>query len=389
VVSVTWPSSATKSGRPLSGVRVLDASRVLAGPFCAMLLADLGADVIKVEPPLGDETRRWGPPFLGDTAAYYFVANRNKWDVTLDLKEPSDRCTMQELIRTADVVIHNYTEGHARRFSLDLESVRAINDRVIYLAISGFSGQDSGRRGYDLLAQALGGLMSVTGSAVGAPTKVGVAISDIAAGLFGALGVTAALAARKGQEQGASIEISLYDATLSLLTNQAMNWFLSGETPQRQGNDHPNVSPYGLYATGGGEMVLAVATDGQFAVLCEVLGCPALAADERFLHNGDRVANRLALRQELETRLAARDAKAWGAELDRRGIPNGVVRTVPEALAAPESHSVSYVDHPVYGRIPQVLNPIRLNGEYLAPYLAPPVRGEHDKLIIGGTGEDD
>jgi crotonobetainyl-CoA:carnitine CoA-transferase CaiB-like acyl-CoA transferase len=389
VVSVTWPSSATKSGRPLSGVRVLDASRVLAGPFCAMLLADLGADVIKVEPPLGDETRRWGPPFLGDTAAYYFVANRNKWDVTLDLKEPSDRCTMQELIRTADVVIHNYTEGHARRFSLDLESVRAINDRVIYLAISGFSGQDSGRPGYDLLAQALGGLMSVTGSAVGPPTKVGVAISDVAAGLFGALGVTAALAARKGQEQGASIEISLYDATLSLLTNQAMNWFLSGEIPQRQGNDHPNVSPYGLYATGGGEMVLAVATDGQFAVLCEVLGCPALAADERFRHNGDRVANRLTLRQELETRLAARDAKAWGTELDRRGIPNGVVRTVPEALAAPESHSVFYVDHPVYGRIPQVLNPIRLNGEYLAPYLAPPVRGEHDKLIIRGTGEDD
>lgn len=387
-MAVTWPSSAANFGRPLSGVRVLDASRVLAGPFCAMLLADLGADVIKVEPPQGDETRRWGPPFLGDTAAYYFVANRNKWDVSLDLKEQADRVLLQELVRQADVVIHNYTEDRARGFSLDYDSVRTLNNQAIYLAITGFGGRESERRGYDLLAQALGGLMSITGQEAGPPTKVGVAISDIAAGLFGALGVAAALAGRGHSGKGAAVEVSLYDATLSLLVNQAMNSFLSGETPQRQGNDHPNVSPYGVYATGGGDIVLAVATDGQFASLCDVLGDPALAVDQRFRHNGDRVPNRQALRHALEAMLSARDARAWSAELDARGVPNGVVRTVSEALEAPETQSVSYVDHPVHGRIPQVLNPIRLNDQYLSVYLPPPDRGEHDKLVGGRTGDE-
>jgi crotonobetainyl-CoA:carnitine CoA-transferase CaiB-like acyl-CoA transferase len=386
-VSVTWPSSSSSAGRPLRGIKVLDASRILAGPYCAMLLADLGADVIKVEPPAGDETRRWGPPFLGETAAYYFVANRNKWDVMLDLKEPSDRATMRELIRQADVVIHNYTEERARGFALDYESVRAVNDQAICLSISGFGATESDRRGYDVIVQALGGLMSVTGPDAGPPSKVGVAISDIATGLFGALGVVAALASRAAAGKGTSVEVSLYDATLSLLTNQAMNWLLSGEVPQRHGNDHPNVSPYGMYVTGGGDIVLAVATDVQFAALCTALGCPALAGDERFLHNGDRVRHRRELRDELESRLAAQDAAAWSAELDRHGIPNGVVRSVAEALHAPESRSVSYVDHD--GRIPQVLSPIRIDGEYLGPYLPPPECDEHRNLITGKAAEDD
>jgi crotonobetainyl-CoA:carnitine CoA-transferase CaiB-like acyl-CoA transferase len=388
-VSVTWPLSPQSAGRPLCGIKVLDASRILAGPYCAMLLADLGADVIKIEPPTGDETRRWGPPFLGETAAYYFVANRNKWDVMLDLKQPLDQATMQELIRQADVVIHNYTEERARRFSLDYDSVHAINEKAICLAISGFGGAQSDRRGYDLIAQALGGLMSVTGLDAGPPTKVGVAISDIATGLFGALGVAAALAERAPTGKGTSVEVSLYDATLSLLTNQAMNWLLSGEVPQRQGNDHPNVSPYGMYVTGDGDIVLAVATDAQFAALCDVLGHPSLAGDERFLHNGDRILHRRELRDELEARLAGRGAAAWSVELDRRGIPNGMVRSVAEALHAPESRTVSYVDHGVYGRIPQVLSPIRLNGEYLRPYLPPPECDEHRNLITGKAEDDD
>jgi len=388
-VSVTWPSSSSSAGRPLRGIKVLDASRILAGPYCAMLLADLGADVIKVEPPAGDETRRWGPPFLGETAAYYFVANRNKWDLMLDLKQPGDRATMRELIRQADVVIHNYTGERARGFALDYESVRAVNDQAICLSISGFGATESDRRGYDVIVQALGGLMSVTGPDAGPPSKVGVAISDIATGLFGALGVVAALAARAAAGKGTSVEVSLYDATLSLLTNQAMNWLLSGEVPQRHGNDHPNVSPYGLYVTGDGDIVLAVATDVQFAALCTALGCPALAGDERFLHNSDRVRHRRELRDELEARLAAQDAAAWSAELDRHGIPNGVVRSVAEALNAPESRSVSYVDHDAYGRIPQVLSPIRIDGEYLGPYLPPPERDEHRNLITGKAAEDD
>jgi crotonobetainyl-CoA:carnitine CoA-transferase CaiB-like acyl-CoA transferase len=388
-VSVTWPSSSSSAGRPLRGIKVLDASRILAGPYCAMLLADLGADVIKVEPPAGDETRRWGPPFLGETAAYYFVANRNKWDVMLDLKQPGDRATMRELIRQADIVIHNYTEERARGFALDYESVRAVNDQAICLSISGFGATESDRRGYDVIAQALGGLMSVTGPDAGPPSKVGVAISDIATGLFGALGVVAALAARAAAGKGTSVEVSLYDATLSLLTNQAMNWLLSGEVPQRHGNDHPNVSPYGMYVTGDGDIVLAVATDVQFAALCTALGCPSLAGDERFLHNGDRVRHRRELRDELESRLAAQDAAAWSAELDRHGIPNGVVRSVAEALHAPESRSVSYVDHDAYGRIPQVLSPIRIDGEYLGPYLPPPECDEHRNLITGKAAEND
>jgi len=388
-VSVTWPSSSSSAGRPLRGIKVLDASRILAGPYCAMLLADLGADVIKVEPPAGDETRRWGPPFLGETAAYYFVANRNKWDLMLDLKQPGDRATMRELIRQADVVIHNYTGERARGFALDYESVRAVNDQAICLSISGFGATESDRRGYDVIVQALGGLMSVTGPDAGPPSKVGVAISDIATGLYGALGVVAALAARAAAGKGTSVEVSLYDATLSLLTNQAMNWLLSGEVPQRHGNDHPNVSPYGLYVTGDGDIVLAVATDVQFAALCTALGCPALAGDERFLHNSDRVRHRRELRDELEARLAAQDAAAWSAELDRHGIPNGVVRSVAEALNAPESRSVSYVDHDAYGRIPQVLSPIRIDGEYLGPYLPPPERDEHRNLITGKAAEDD
>ena len=388
-MSVTWPSSSSSAGRPLRGIKVLDASRILAGPYCAMLLADLGADVIKVEPPAGDETRRWGPPFLGETAAYYFVANRNKWDLMLDLKQPGDRATMRELIRQADVVIHNYTGERARGFALDYESVRAVNDQAICLSISGFGATESDRRGYDVIVQALGGLMSVTGPDAGPPSKVGVAISDIATGLFGALGVVAALAARAAAGKGTSVEVSLYDATLSLLTNQAMNWLLSGEVPQRHGNDHPNVSPYGLYVTGDGDIVLAVATDVQFAALCTALGCPALAGDERFLHNSDRVRHRRELRDELEARLAAQDAAAWSAELDRHGIPNGVVRSVAEALNAPESRSVSYVDHDAYGRIPQVLSPIRIDGEYLGPYLPPPERDEHRNLITGKAAEDD
>ncbi|HXL95629.1 MAG TPA: CoA transferase [Streptosporangiaceae bacterium] len=388
-MSVTWPSSSSSAGRPLRGIKVLDASRILAGPYCAMLLADLGADVIKVEPPAGDETRRWGPPFLGETAAYYFVANRNKWDLMLDLKQPGDRATMRELIRQADVVIHNYTGERARGFALDYESVRAVNDQAICLSISGFGATESDRRGYDVIVQALGGLMSVTGPDAGPPSKVGVAISDIATGLYGALGVVAALAARAAAGKGTSVEVSLYDATLSLLTNQAMNWLLSGEVPQRHGNDHPNVSPYGLYVTGDGDIVLAVATDVQFAALCTALGCPALAGDERFLHNSDRVRHRRELRDELEARLAAQDAAAWSAELDRHGIPNGVVRSVAEALNAPESRSVSYVDHDAYGRIPQVLSPIRIDGEYLGPYLPPPERDEHRNLITGKAAEDD
>ena len=384
-----WPTSAANAGRPLSGVRVLDLSRVLAGPLCAMLLADLGADGVKVEPPAGDETRRWGPPFLGDTAAYYFSANRNKWNITLDLKQPEDHEIMCNLAATADVVIENYTEERAREFKLDYESIRAMNPDVVFLSITGFGDANPSRRGYDLLAQAQGGLMSVTGDVGSEGAKVGVPISDISAGLFGALGIVSALLGRKTAGGGRLIEVTLYDATLALLTNQAMSYLISGENPTRQGNDHPNVCPYGLYAADGGEIALAVATDGQFQSLCDVLGRRELCDDPRFRRNRDRVANRAALRVEIESVLGARSPADWSRLLDDRGIPNGAVRTLAEALTSREATSVTEVDSSVYGTVRQVLNPIRFDKQYLSVYLPPPAPDEHGILIRKGQADDE
>jgi crotonobetainyl-CoA:carnitine CoA-transferase CaiB-like acyl-CoA transferase len=348
-----------------------------------MLLADLGADVIKIEPPKGDETRRWGEAVLGDAAAYYFVANRNKWGLVLDLKSAEERAVLSELIRQADVLIQNYTGELAHTFGVDYESVLTINPDIIYLSVSGFGPEEPERRGYDLVAQALGGIMAVTGDADGPPTKVGVPISDLSAGLFAAMAVLAGLFGRRTTASGMRLDISLYDATVALLSNQAANWLLAAKEGERLGNDHPTVCPYGTYAARDGMIVLAAGTDGQFRSLCGVLEMSELADDERFARNVQRMEHRVQLREHLEGALADRTASVWSVLLNASGVPNAVVRPVSEALGAAEAQSVSELVHPQYGLVQQVLSPIRIDGHYLEPYLAPPTLNEHETDILG------
>jgi crotonobetainyl-CoA:carnitine CoA-transferase CaiB-like acyl-CoA transferase len=293
------------------------------------------------------------------------------------------------LIRQADVLIQNYTGALARTFGVDYESVLAINPDIIYLSVSGFGPEQPERRGYDLVAQALGGIMDVTGDADGPPTKVGVPISDLSAGLFAAMAALAGLVGRRNTETGMRFDISLYDSTVALLSNQAMSWLLAAKEGERLGNDHPTVCPYGTYAASDGMIVLAAGTDGQFRSLCEALELSDLADDERFARNVERMEYRVELREHLERALADRTASDWSALLDACGVPNAVVRPVSEALGAAEAQSVSELDHPQYGLVQQVLSPIRIDGRYLVPYLAPPTLNEHEIDILGedhGTG---
>ncbi len=299
-----------------------------------MVLADLGADVVKVEPPGGDETRRWGPPFFDGTAAYYFVANRNKRSVALDLKTEAGHATLQSLVERADVVVQNFTADLSREFGVDATAVRAANPGCIHVTLSGYGPAQPNRRGYDLMAQALGGLISVTGERDGSGVKVGVPVVDMFAGLHAAVAVAAALVDRTKSGEGATIEVSLMDSAAALLANQAMNWLLCGSLPAPLGNDHPNVVPYGVFSTATEPIVIAVASDRQFTDLCSAIGRGDLAADERYRTNGGRVANRVELTASLNQHLQTSPASVWSARLAGTGIPVGTVRTVAQALAS-------------------------------------------------------
>jgi crotonobetainyl-CoA:carnitine CoA-transferase CaiB-like acyl-CoA transferase len=279
-------------------------------------------------------------------------------------------------------VVHNFTATAARKLGADWDRVREVNPKVIHLTISGFGPDEPDRRGYDLIAQALGGLMAVTGERGGGPVKVGVPIADLTAGLYASTAITAALMERIRTGTGRAVEVSLYESVLSLLSNQAAGWLLAGAEGERLGTDHPSVAPYGVYAARDGSIVIAAATDGQFGQLCAAIGRPDLPGDARFASNGDRVLHREELRKELEQALAARTPPEWAAALDERGIPNGAVRSVSEALTAPEARSVRTVTHPRLGPVGQVMSPIRVGGDILGPYLAPPAHGEHDGLIF-------
>jgi crotonobetainyl-CoA:carnitine CoA-transferase CaiB-like acyl-CoA transferase len=363
-------------------VKVLDLTRVLAGPYCAMILADLGADVIKVEGPGGDETRRWGPPFVGGTATYYFGANRNKWGVMLDLATATGRERLDMLLRDADVVMHNFTGATAERLGVDAARVAEVNPGAVHLTISGFGPDEPERRGFDLVVQALGGIMAITGESDRDPVKVGVPIADLTAGLYAFGAISTALFARQATGRGTALHVSLYDATLSLLANHAAGWFLASDRTGRMGTEHPHVAPYGVYGTGSGSLVIAAGTDSQFLELCLVLDRPELAADARFASNGGRVAHRDELRAELERALSTAPADAWATRLDARGIPNGAVRGVPEALTAPEASSIRTIIDAELGPMPLAMTPIRVDGRLPEPYLAPPSLGAHDELIF-------
>lgn len=329
---------------PLGQLRILDFSRVLAGPFATMMLADLGADVLKVERPgTGDDTRSWGPPFDEHGQATYFQAvNRNKHSVVLDLNSEHDLARARSFAGAADVIVENFRPGVMDRLGLGYERLRATGPRVVYCSITGFgAGQGAELPGYDLLVQALGGLMSITGSPDGEPQKVGVALVDVLTGLFASVGILAALRHRDLTGEGQHVEVDLLSSLLAALVNQGSAYTIAGVVPERLGNAHPSISPYELYETGAGELVLAVGNDRQFTALCEVLGAPKLAADPRFATNGDRVEHRTALRAELVTRLAAAPAAEWAQRLTAARVPAGVVNDLRGAFALAESLGLS------------------------------------------------
>lgn len=326
-------------GSVLDNVRVLDFSRVLAGPFATMLLADLGATVTKVERPgIGDDTRSWGPPYddRGD-ATYFQSVNRNKDSIVLDLTEPADLEHAYNMARKADVVIENFRPGVMERLGLGYDELRADNPAVIYCSITGF-GRRAGAElpGYDLLVQAVGGLMSITGTPDGAPQKVGVALVDVLAGLFSTVGILAALRYRDMTGQGQRVDVNLLSALLSGLVNQGSAYTAGAVIPSRMGNQHPSIAPYELLPCAEGDLVLAVGNDRQFGALCEVLGAPTLAQDQRFAANAARVEHRVALREELVSRLVARPAAAWATVLTEARVPAGVVNDVAAAFALAE-----------------------------------------------------
>jgi crotonobetainyl-CoA:carnitine CoA-transferase CaiB-like acyl-CoA transferase len=372
----------------LEGLRVVDLSRVLAGPYCTMVLADLGADVVKVERPgEGDETRGWGPPFAGGEAAYYLSVNRGKRSCAIDLGDPEGSALALELCAGADVVVENFRLGGAERLGVGYDQVADRNPGVVYCSITGFGSERTppGRPGYDFVAQAESGLMSITGPADGPPYKVGVALVDVLAGLHAAVAV---LAAVRGGE-GGRIEVPLVDAGLAGLVNVAQNALVTGEEPERHGNAHPNIVPYQDFGTASGRIAVAAPNDGLFRALCGAIGRPELGDDERFRSNADRVEHRAELIPELEKLFASRRADDWVEALDAAGVPVGKVRTVPEALAAAAEAgrpATVRVEHPTAGPLDLVGSPIWAPTATPEP---PPLLGEHTAEVLRELGRSE
>lgn len=369
----------------LEDLRILDLSRVLAGPFATMVLADLGAQVVKIERPgVGDETRAWGPPYDSRGQATYFQAvNRNKRSVALDLHAPADVARLRALASESDVVVENFRPGFLDTLGLGYEGLRHENPALIYCSITGF-GQGAGANlpGYDLLVQALGGLMSITGAADGEPQKVGVALVDVLAGLFATVGILAALRHRERTGQGQEVEINLLSSLLAALVNQGSAYTIAGVIPRRMGNAHPSIAPYELFETADGELVVAVGNDRQFQSLCKVLELPDLALDPRFIDNAARVRHRGELRTELERSLSHRSAPAWAEELNAVRVPAGVVNDIAGAFALAESLGLGPVvelPHETGDPVALTRNPIGLSATPPVYRTAPPSMPAHER----------
>ncbi len=372
--------------RPLAGLRVLELARVLAGPWIGQTLADLGADVIKVEAPGGDETRGWGPPFANDGAAAYFHAcNRGKRGIALDFTDAGDLGLARRLAAGAEVVIENFKVGGLARFGLDHASVAAGNPGVVYASITGF-GQDgplAARPGYDFIIQAMGGIMDLTGDPDGPPQKPGVAYADLFTGMYGTVAVLAALRQRDRTGQGQWIDLGLFDTQLSVLANQAANHLIGGTVPRRMGNRHPNIVPYQVFEAADGPLVIACGNDGQFVRLCEELGL-GLHRDPRFRLNRDRLANRTALVAALEARLAAMTRAEAMAAMAAGGVPAGPINTVAEAFAEPQAVARGAVVETGGSRSPR--SPMRFSDAETATDLPPPRLDEHGDAIRRALG---
>lgn len=352
----------TQNTGALAGIRVVDLSRILGGPYCGQILGDHGADVLKVEPPQGDDTRTWGPPFKDGVASYYLGLNRNKRLMRLDLASDDDRGVLMALLEEADVLIENFKTGTLEKWGIGHEALAARFPRLIHCRVSGFGadGPLGGLPGYDAALQALNGIMSVNGEAGGAPLRVGLPVVDMVTGLNAALGVMLALHERRRSGRGQFIEAALYDSGLSLLHPHGANWFLDGKTPQRTGNAHPNIYPYDSMATGTEPIFLAVGNDRQFAILCKHLGKPTLSADERFATAGARSVNRVALKAALEALLAAHDGPKLADALVAAGVPCAPVLSVSAALQHPHTaHRGMVVELP--GGYRGIASPIKLS----------------------------
>lgn len=373
---------------PLDGYRVLDLSRILAGPYCAMLLGDLGADVIKVErPEVGDDTRRWGPPFLGGESAYYLCANRNKRSVTLNLQSKIGQELVRQLAGKCDVVVENFKTGEMDSFGLGYEALSREHPGLIYCSITGYgqTGPDKDLPGYDFIIQGRGGVMGITGEPDGEPMKVGVAVTDVTAGLFAANAIQAALLGRVRTGRGQAIDISLLDVQVAWLANVASNHLISGNAPKRYGNAHPSIVPYQSFRAADGPFCLAVGNDAQWGRLCSELGRPKFANDKRFDTNPSRVQNREAVVSILESIFRTRDRAYWLSRLRSAGVPCGPIQSVDQVFNDDQvlaREMLVSVSHPTAGQLPVVGSPFKFSESRFESRLAPPLLGQHTDEIL-------
>jgi formyl-CoA transferase len=392
---LTSPAMTTALGH----LRVLDLTRVLAGPWCTQLLADLGADVIKVERPgSGDDTRAWGPPYLADAqghdtseAAYYLAANRNKRSVTVDITRPEGQDILRRLARQSDIVVENYKVDQLASYGLDYASLSALNPRLIYCSITGFgqTGPHREKPGYDFIIQGSGGFMSITGERDdrpgGGPQKAGVAVSDLMTGMYASVAILAAVAHRERSGTGQHIDLALYDVMLAMLANMNMNCLTSGRAPGRAGNAHQNIVPYQVFAAADGHVIVAVGNDAQFVKFCEVAGRQDLAVDPRFVRNADRVRHRAVLVPMLEEIVRERPVAYWVDALDAAKVPCGPINDIAQALADPQVAARGMridLPHALGGTVPLVANPIKLSETPATYERAPPLLGEHTDEVL-------
>jgi crotonobetainyl-CoA:carnitine CoA-transferase CaiB-like acyl-CoA transferase len=404
ISSSSSTASASSLGGALSHLRVLDMSRVLAGPWCGQILADLGAEVIKIERPgAGDDTRSWGPPYLKDSdgkdtreSAYFLSANRGKKSVTLDIAKPEGQEVARRLAATADVLIENYKAGDLTRYNLGYEQLRALNPGLIYCSITGFgqTGPMKQVAGYDFIIQAMGGLMSITGEKDdqpgGGPQRAGVAVADITTGMYSTVAILAALAHRSRTGEGQHIDMALLDVQVAMIANMNMNYLISGRAPGRIGNAHANIVPYQVFDAADGQFVVAVGNDGQFAKFCEAAG-QSFHRDPRFLRNEDRVRNREVLVPLLAAVLKQRAVAEWMALFEPLGIPVGPINNLAQVFDHPQVRAREMkidLPHPLSGTVPMVANPIKMSATPLRYEAGPPTLGQHTREVLADAGLD-